>query len=146
MSTEDNILIDLKNLDYYHKRSAAKTQRELDSVKYRLQSLEEIPNGKNGKSAYEIAVENGFDGSENEWLISLVGDPGEQGPQGIQGEKGDAGPQGIQGERGLPGEKGQDGVDGYTPIKGVDYFTENDKNELVNQVLQSLPVYNGEVE
>lgn len=26
-----------------------------------------------GKSAYEIAVENGFQGSESEWLISLEG-------------------------------------------------------------------------
>lgn len=26
-----------------------------------------------GKSAYEIAVENGFEGTEKEWLESLVG-------------------------------------------------------------------------
>lgn len=36
-----------------------------------------------GKSAYEIAVINGFDGTEEEWLESLKG---EQGIQGIQGE------------------------------------------------------------
>ena len=34
------------------------------------------------------------------------------------------------GEQGVPGEKGADGKDGYTPIKGVDYFTEADKAEL----------------
>jgi len=28
---------------------------------------------KNGKSAYEIAVDNGFVGSESEWLKSLMG-------------------------------------------------------------------------
>ena len=28
---------------------------------------------QNGKSAYEIAVENGFEGSEAEWLESLKG-------------------------------------------------------------------------
>lgn len=28
---------------------------------------------KNGKSAYEIAVENGFQGSVEEWLMSLKG-------------------------------------------------------------------------
>lgn len=33
--------------------------------------------GENGKSAYEIAVENGFDGTEEEWLNSLKGAPGE---------------------------------------------------------------------
>ena len=35
----------------------------------------EIP--ANGKSAYEIAVENGFEGTEEEWLASLQGPPGE---------------------------------------------------------------------
>lgn len=33
--------------------------------------------GKDGKSAYEIAVENGFSGSEQEWITSLSGVPGE---------------------------------------------------------------------
>ena len=48
-----------------------------------------------------------------------------------QGEKGDTGPQ---------GEKGDTGADGYTPVKGVDYFTADDKNELVQAVLAALPV------
>ncbi len=34
-------------------------------------------NGKDGKSAYEIAVENGFKGTVTEWLESLKGEPGE---------------------------------------------------------------------
>ena len=38
-----------------------------------------------GKSAYEVAVENGYSGSESQWLASLVG------PQGSQGVKGDQG-------------------------------------------------------
>ena len=33
--------------------------------------------GANGKSAYEIAVDNGFSGTEQEWLASLVGPSGE---------------------------------------------------------------------
>ena len=33
--------------------------------------------GEAGKSAYEIAVENGFEGSVEEWLISLAGEKGE---------------------------------------------------------------------
>ena len=32
-----------------------------------------------GKSAYQIAVDSGFEGSETEWLASLKGEPGEQG-------------------------------------------------------------------
>jgi len=35
--------------------------------------------GVNGKSAYEVAVENGFEGSEEEWLESLVGPAGSAG-------------------------------------------------------------------
>ena len=41
-----------------------------------------------GKSAYEIAVENGFEGSEAEWLESLKGKNGEDGKSGKDGEDG----------------------------------------------------------
>lgn len=44
--------------------------------------------GADGKSAYEIAVENGFVGTVTQWLDSLKGvdgDTGPQGPQGLQG-------------------------------------------------------------
>lgn len=39
--------------------------------------------GKDGKSAYEIAVENGFVGTESEWLESLKGKPGKDGIDGF---------------------------------------------------------------
>lgn len=55
--------------------------------------------GADGKSAYEIAVENGYVGTEEEWLDSLVGPQGLPGTQGIQGEKGDPGLQGVQGDK-----------------------------------------------
>lgn len=35
-----------------------------------------------GKSAYEVAVENGYVGTEEEWLASLVGPEGPEGPRG----------------------------------------------------------------
>ena len=47
----------------------------------------DIHTGPEGKSAYEVAVEEGYTGTEEEWLASLVGP---QGPQGIQGETGEA--------------------------------------------------------
>lgn len=82
-----------------------------------------------GKSAFEIAVANGFSGSQSEWLASLkgaTGDPGPEGPRGITGETGAPGPQGAQGERGLPGPqgvpgpKGEPGQDGTSvTIKGT---------------------------
>ena len=59
--------------------------------------------GEDGKSAYEVAVENGFKGSEKEWLESLrgeVGPQGEVGPIGPQGEAGPEGPIGPAGEKG----------------------------------------------
>lgn len=38
-----------------------------------LWKINETENGKDGKSAYEIAVENGFVGTKIEWLESLKG-------------------------------------------------------------------------
>ena len=53
--------------------------------------------GKDGKSAYQIAVEKGFVGTEEEWLASLQGEEGPEGPQGEKGEKGDKGDPGSGG-------------------------------------------------
>lgn len=41
-----------------------------------------------GKSAYQLAQENGFSGTLQEWLDSLKGDPGPTGPQGPEGPPG----------------------------------------------------------
>jgi len=43
--------------------------------------------GQNGKSAYEIAVANGFKGTETEWLASLKGPKGDTGPAGFVTEE-----------------------------------------------------------
>lgn len=59
---------------------------------------------------------------------------GEQGPQGIPGEKGEQGIQGIQGPKGDPGTPGKDGQNGTTPVKGVDYWTDEDKKEITDFV------------
>ncbi len=61
--------------------------------------------GAEGKSAYEVALDNGFSGTEEEWLESLVGPKGEQGDQGDQGEKGETGEQGPQGADGLSADE-----------------------------------------
>ncbi len=37
-------------------------------------------------------------------------------------------------------------LNGKTPQKGIDYYTEADKAEMVTAVLDALPIYNGEVE
>ena len=41
--------------------------------------------------------------------------------------------------------KGKDGKDGKIPVKGTDYFTEQDKAEMVSTVIAKLPVYDGSV-
>ena len=47
------------------------------------------------------------------------GQPGEKGEKGEKGDKGDK------------GDKGEQGAEGKKPVKGVDYFTEADKAEIV---------------
>ena len=43
--------------------------------------------GPQGLSAYQIAVQNGFSGTETAWLVSLQGNDGPQGPQGLTDRK-----------------------------------------------------------
>lgn len=50
--------------------------------------------GADGNSAYQVALDNGFSGTEEEWLESLIGPAGAQGATGAQGPQpplGDAG-------------------------------------------------------
>lgn len=108
--------------------------------------------GKNGASAYEIAVKNGFEGSEEEWLESLKGKDGYNGdtPNISIGtvetlESGANATVTITGDTknpvfnlGIP-----KGSDGYTPIKGKDYYTDDDKTEIINTVLSAMPTWNG---
>lgn len=63
--------------------------------------------GPQGKSAYQIAVEDGFVGSEEEWLESLKGQDGRDGVNGTNG---------IDGQN---GQDGEDGIDGVTFIPAV---------------------------
>lgn len=93
--------------------------------------------GKDGKSAYEIAQDNGFEGTEEEWLESLKGEKGEKGDKGDTGAQGIQGIQGEKGDKGDKGDTGATGVAGYTPVKGTDYFTEADKQELIDEVAGS---------
>lgn len=74
---------------------------------------------KKGKSAYEIAVEHGFEGTELEWMASLKGkafvysDFTPEQLNALKGEKGDAftyadfTPEQLSALKGEPGEKGE---------------------------------------
>lgn len=93
---------------------------------------EDLPRGK---SAYEVAVENGFSGTETEWLASLkgaTGAPGADGKDGTDGKTPYVGDNGnwyigaddtgkpSRGEKGEKGEKGEPGMDGVTPTFGIE--------------------------
>lgn len=54
--------------------------------------------GKDGESAYQVAVDNGFVGTVQDWLKSLQGKPGRDG---------------LNGEDGHDGQPGQDGKSAY---------------------------------
>lgn len=45
----------------------------------------------------------------------------------------------------IQGKAGPAGEDGHTPVRGTDYWTEEDKTQMVADVISALPVYNGEV-
>lgn len=68
--------------------------------------------GEKGDSAYQVAINNGYSGEEEEWLSSLRGPQGASGKDGSDGEKG---PQGEHGKDGSDGKQGPKGEDGKTP-------------------------------
>lgn len=73
-----------------------------------------------------------------EQLEALKGKDGKDGVDGKDGAPGKDGIDGKDGKDGAPGKDGQDGKDGepgkdgYTPVKGVDYFTESDIQEIIS--------------
>lgn len=113
--------------------------------------------GKDGKSAFEIAIEHGFVGTEVEWLESLKGVDGKDGVNGKDGCDGRNGADGLPGRDGIDGKsayiiavehgfsgtetewlqslKGADGKDGITPDMS-NYATKADIAELQEQIRQ----------
>lgn len=66
-----------------------------------------------------------------------------EGIPAIIGPKGDPGAQGLEGKQGIQGPigpQGPAGADGYTPVRGTDYWTAADKQQMVNDVLAALPI------
>ena len=55
---------------------------------------------------------------------------GKDGRDGVDGKDGAKGEDGKDGQNGQNGQDGADGADGYTPVKGVDYWTDSDKAEI----------------
>jgi hypothetical protein len=100
-------------------------------------------NGLSGASAYQIALGNGFNGTESQWLASLQGEKGDTGFRGADGNPGMTGasayqlaisngfvgsqsqwlaslvgPAGAKGDKGDTGSAGATGATGATGPKG----------------------------
>ena len=82
-----------------------------------LQKIQSASKGTDGKSAFEIAIEHGFVGTETEWLESLKGVDGKD---GVNGKDGCDGRNGVDGLPGKDGKNGADGLPGRDGINGSD--------------------------
>ena len=119
-------------------------------------------NGEKGSSAYQIAVEQGYQGSESDWLSSLKGDKGEKGNTGAKGNPGQDGAEGksayaiavehgyensedewllsLKGEKGDTGERGEKGETGQQGEQGP----KGEKGDPGDRGLQGIPGEKGE--
>lgn len=111
--------------------------------------------GANGLSAYDIWLQQNNTGSEEDFLTSLKGEQGEPGEKGEAGVNGtsvsiqeinqvtlDGGTSVVKFTDGntLTIKNGSKGADGYTPIRGTDYWTENDKVDIIEEVKAEVPL------
>ena len=91
--------------------------------------------GNDGDSAYEVAVANGFVGTEVQWLASLVGEQGLAGPQGATG------PQGPQGDPGVVSATSPLSYNAQTQTLSVDlssYYTASQTDSAVSLAISNL--------
>lgn len=106
-----------------------------------LQKIQSASKGTDGKSAYEIAVEHGFVGTETEWLESLKGVDGKEGVNGKDGCDGRNGADGLpgkDGKNGADGLPGRDGIDGTDGKSAYIIAIEHGFSGTENEWLQSL--------
>ena len=109
----------------------------------KLSEMQAGANGKDGRSAYEIAIENGFVGTVAEWLESLKGRDGIDGKDGLPGKDGKdglPGKDGTNGKDGLPGKDGRDGRDGKDGVSPdlTNYPDTDAVKALVQDAVQPL--------
>lgn len=134
---------DLETLNSYVTRSEAaaeKAKQSEESAGKSAQRAEDAANKAEAATTHPPKV-----GENGNWEIwnpdtGAYEDSGKpsKGDKGDRGEKGDPGEPGQKGEKGDPGEPGQNGADGYTPQRGIDYWTEEDKTEIVSQTKSEI--------
>lgn len=89
--------------------------------------------GADGKSAYQVWLDAGNTGTEEEYLASLKGDKGDK------GDAGDMGPQGPPGDQGVQGPPGTNGTSTYFYVK----YSENATGNPMTDVPTSNSKYMG---
>lgn len=113
------------------------------------------------KGSHEFVVKDGAKGADGsngkDGTNGKDGKPGATGADGVTPHIGDnghwyigstdtgkpsrgvAGAKGSDGANGKDGARGEKGADGKTPVRGTDYWTEADKQEIVSSVIAALP-------
>lgn len=76
--------------------------------------------------------------SIDEFIIIEPNLRGDRGPEGPQGPKGDPFKYEDFTEEQLESLRGPKGENGITPVRGIDYFTEEDKQQIISEILQIL--------
>lgn len=95
------------------------------------------PPGADGKSAYQIARDHGYGGTETQWLASLVGAQGQTGSQGPAGNTGPAGPKGDTGNTGPQGPAGP--VNSRANVVNTGALTANTVKQVTVTFTSAMP-------
>ena len=75
----------------------------------------------------QASVVQKYEDGKNEFTFSI--------PEGQQGPQGDTGATGVRGPKGDPGTPGKDGK---APVRGVDYWTDADKQAIKDDVTKAV--------
>lgn len=107
----------------------------IEKFKEMIAEMETGSNGKDGLSAYELAVQSGFIGTLAEWLVSLKGADGKDGADGKNGIDGKNGADGINGADGKDGTNGKDGANGLSAYEiAVQYGFKGTESEWLESL------------
>lgn len=87
--------------------------------------------GEKGADGTSITIESAIESNDDDGYNTVIFSDGNS----LRIKNGS---KGTTGEKGEKGDTGASGSDGYTPIKGTDYFTNSDKQEIIDAVIDAL--------
>lgn len=118
-----------------------------DYVKGKEEFVEQLNAGGVSQEEIDVAVNAAL--AQAKASGEFDGEPGKDGQDGYTPVKGvdyfdgKDGSDGKDGQDGKPGADGKDGAPGKTPVRGEDYWTAEDKTEIVEEVLEQIPESGG---